>query len=148
MKFVQIDAKTGVVSWDRYFEYLEGNKHAFPDRMYEYVSDWDHYSLNGDNSLHDAWVDSIRFFRSESRVESIEIMLLGARHDRLHQLVYRGVEKFDFSGLNPSESGASDLIVHEFTVDGLMYTHEMQFGGSAKLVVTFNDFQHETKRKE
>lgn len=142
MKFVQIDEKTGVVSWDRYFEYLKGNKHAFPDPMYEYLSDWDHYSLDGEDSLHDAWIDSIRFLRSGPELNSIEVALLGARHDRIHHLLYRGIHKFDYSGFDSEEAGAHDLIVHEFVVDGLAYTHEMRFGGSARLFVKFDEFRH------
>ena len=72
MKFVQINERTGAVSWDRYFNYLIVNKHAFPDPMYEFVSNWDHYSLNGEDTLHDAWIDSIRFLRSGSDLNSMK----------------------------------------------------------------------------
>lgn len=143
MKFVEINKKTGVVSWDGYFDYLKRNMHAFPDPMYEYVSDWGHYSLDGENSLHDAWIDSVRFLRSGPDLNSIEVVLLGARHDRLHRLIYGGIHKFDYSGFDSMEAGAHDLIVHEFIVDGLTYTHEMRFGESGRLFVKFDEFRHQ-----
>ena len=77
MRYVEIDADTGMVRWDAYFEYLKSVRTYFSPELYAYASNWEHYSLDSKDSLHDAWFLGIhfRYLKNELTLE-----LLGPQH--------------------------------------------------------------------
>lgn len=90
MKYVNVDKLTGEITWDAYFEYLRSARGHFPAALYSYAIDWEHYSLDGKNSLHDAWLVSVQIgYRSRE----ITLEFLGARQDRKHLFTYGEVLK-------------------------------------------------------
>jgi hypothetical protein len=124
MKYVNIDKLTGEVSWDAYFEYLSSSRDRFPTALYSYAINWEHYSLDGTNSLHDAWLASIQI---GYRNREITLEFLGARQDRKHFFTYAGVAKYRLDLDVTYRGGDRDVLAHEFTVDDGQLVHEIVF---------------------
>jgi hypothetical protein len=124
MKYVEIDELTGEVTWDAYFEYLRSEQSSFPTALYSYAIDWDHYSLDGTNSLHDAWLVSVQIgYRNRELI----LEFLGARQDRKHIFAYADVERYRMDLEVTYKRGDRDVMAHEFTIDDGRLVHEIAF---------------------
>lgn len=132
MKYVQIDSVTGVLNWDKYFEHLLRIQHQLPAALYKYAANWDHYSLEGANSLHDAWLVSAQFSYKE---QEVILEFLGARHDRRHVLHYVGVKSYVFDLDVEYRFGDRDILAHEFRLDDGLLTHEILFSNNRHIIV-------------
>jgi len=53
MKHIFMD-NDGVTHFESYFEYLKSMKDKMPSHVYQFASDYNHYSLDSHSSLHDA----------------------------------------------------------------------------------------------
>ena len=148
MEYIFRDER-GVVHFDLYFTYLESVKELLPPHTYAFASDFKHYSLHDQASLHDAWLDYLHISepaegeRRELRKIEIEICFLGPFHDRRIFLSYKNVTSYslqtspDFAPLPSHRIGHGDLLVHELRIhpNGDMI-HEMEFSrGSTLLIV-------------
>lgn len=141
MKYVEIDPVTGEVSWDRYFEYIGQSKEFFPPELFKYVASWENYSLDGSNTLHDAWLEDIAFGNTtgDLSIGSIKLKFLGPFHDRYHEFSYSGVRSFCIELQSSTESGYRDLIAHEFRIEEKLFVHEMRFANNGVVSVTFEE---------
>lgn len=132
MKYVNVDKLTGEVTWDAYFEYLRSIRDRFPSALYSYAIDWEHYSLDGANSLHDAWLVSVQV---GYRNREITLGFLGARQDRKHILTYTEVERYRIDLEVTYKGGDRDVLAHEFTMDDGRLVHEIVFSNERAISV-------------
>jgi hypothetical protein len=132
MKYVRIDAETGAVEWDAYFEYLHSIRSQFPTQLFSYAANWEHYSLDGANSLHDSWLTEVRF---DYQKEVVTLGFLGARRDRTHVFRYQGVASYAFNLSVNYRSGDRDLLAHEFRVEDGFIVHELIFAGEQSVAL-------------
>jgi len=133
MKYVQIDEDTGEISWDSYFEYLRSIQGRLPAALYSYASDWEHYSLGGRDSLHDAGLVSVQIgFRSNEVV----LEFLGVRHDRKHVFTYLDVEQYKIDLDVTYKYGDRDVLAHEFRMDGGGIVHEIAFSDKRTISIS------------
>lgn len=139
MEFVNINPTNREVSWDKYFRYLEQQKEKFPADLYEYAINWDNYSLDSKDSLHDSWLESIEFNHTNKsmKVDNISLRMLGAYHDRYHELRYIEVQSFNMELRGSDEPGYRDLLAHEFRVTNQCFTHEICFSNLGFISVQF-----------
>ena len=133
MKYVEINERTGEVTWDAYFDYLRSVRGRLPEAVYSYASEWAHYSLDGANSLHDAWLISVQIgFRNAE----LTLEFMGPRHDRKHVFTYLGVEQYKFDLNVTCKQGDRDVLAHEFTVDDRCIVHEIMFSNRKSIVIS------------
>ena len=133
MKYVKIDRLTGEVTWNAYFAYLRSIRDRFPVALYSYAIDWEHYSLDGRNSLHDAWLTSVQI---GYRNREITLEFLGARQDRKHSFTYTEVAQYRLDLDVIYKRGDRDVLAHEFTVDGGRLVHEIVFSNEKAISVS------------
>lgn len=119
--------------WDAYFEYLRSIRDRLPAALYSYAIDWEHYSLDGTNSLHDAWLTSVQV---GFRKREVTLEFLGARHDRKQIFTYVDVERYAIDLDVSYKHGDRDVLVHEFTMEGESLVHEIAF--SSKKVISIS----------
>lgn len=124
MKYVKVDKLTGEVMWDPYFEYLRSMRDRFPAALYAYAIDWGHYSLDGTDSLHDAWLVSVQL---GCRNREVTLEFLGARHDRKHHFTYADVDQYRMDLEVTYKRGDRDVLMHEFTMNEGRLVHEIVF---------------------
>jgi hypothetical protein len=132
MKYVHIDAQTGEVNWDDYFEYLRSVREQFPSDLYSYALSWEHYSLDGENSLHDAWLVGAQF---GYKAQDVSLEFIGARHDRRLTFQYLAVESYVFDLSVEYRFGDRDVFAHEFRMDDELVTHEIVFSNRKSVLV-------------
>jgi hypothetical protein len=136
MKYVRIDSETGAVQWDAYFEYLTSVRSQFPAQLFSYAANWEHYSLDGRNSLHDAWLTQSSF-HTDGKV--VTLSFLGASRDRTHVFRYRGVESYVFNLAVSYRSGDRDVLAHEFRIEDGAVVHELVFPFDRWIALRFSD---------
>ena len=122
MKYIDIDPVTREVNWDRYFEYLRSVEPLLPDGLKRYAMDWAHYSLESEETLHDAWLTSIDI---GSKDRTLVLEFLGPRHDRRHLLQYVEVQKHILELHVEYQFGDRNVFVHEFRLEGSSLVHEI-----------------------
>ena len=133
MKYVEVDKLTGEVTWDAYFEYLRSIRDRFPAALYSYAIDWEHYSLDGPNSLHDAWLVSVQI---GYRNRGITLEFLGARQNRKHIFTYADVEQYRIDLEVTYKRGDRDVLAHEFTMEDGRLVHEIAFSNERVISVS------------
>jgi hypothetical protein len=138
VKYVEFDERTGAIHWDEYFDYLKSVRTRLSEELYSYASDWGHYSLDGLNSLHDAWLLSVQF---AFREKNVAIELLGARQDRKHVFEYKNVEAYSLDLAVNFRSGDRDVIAHEFRIEEELIVHEIIFADGKTIVVRSKDVE-------
>jgi hypothetical protein len=136
MKYVEVDPRSGVVSWDAYFEYLSSVRQDFPPDLYSYASNPNHYSRDGRNTLLDAWLIGVQLCY---RAQEVVLAFLGAWHDRKHVLTYVGVETYSLDIEVQYLAGDRDISAHEFRLDGGLVTHEILFSTGKSIVIRAQD---------
>lgn len=139
-------------TFEKYFAYLNGIKDKLPAHVYEFASDLRRYELNDALSLHDSWITSltIRENRARSRpfkpAPSIELVLLGQRHDREMVLEYYDVQSYRIEGhKNPTnwlDTFHGDVTHHEVSVsDEGSILHELVCRSGSVLCIKCKDFK-------
>lgn len=133
MKYVDVDKLTGEVTWDAYFEYLRSIRDRFPTALYPYAIDWEDYSLDGTNSLHDAWLVSVQI---GYRNREITLEFLGARQDRKHIFTYAEVGQYRIDLEVTYKGGDRDVLAHEFAMQDERLVHEIVFSNERAILVS------------
>lgn len=148
-----IDLEAGGWSLDNYFIYLEGVKEKFPVEVFEFAADSRNYDLTSHQSLHDAWLESLKIsepasgLRGEVREIQIDCQFLGPYHDSFINLRYSGVSSFSLLTPGSVEGGASkighgDLLMHEITISEDQMSHELIFSRGSIFRIAFTGLQH------
>src|SRR5262249_37545236 len=122
------------IDFDAYRRYLETIQDRLPPHVTAFAADERHFSLDARETLHDAWLIELTVRepavgeRQEQRGTEIELRLLGAFHDRIHVLHYRGVQRYELVG-GRVDRGHGDLYTHEVRLasDGVGLIHEYLF---------------------
>jgi hypothetical protein len=133
MKYVEFDPRSGAVTLDAYFEYLRSVRQEFPADLYSYAANREHYSLDGRNTLHDAWLIGVQF---GYRAQEVVLAFLGAWQDRKHVLTYVGVEGYTLDLDVKYQAGDRDIRVHEFRLEDALITHEIVFSTGKRILIT------------
>jgi hypothetical protein len=136
MKYLEIDPQTGAVSWDAYFEYLGSMRNDFSADLYAYAANREHYSQDGRNSLHGAWLIGVQL---GYRAQDVVLAFLSCWHDRKHVLTYTGVESYALNLEVEYSAGDRDILAHEFRLDDGLVTHEIAFRTGSILLITAQD---------
>jgi hypothetical protein len=144
-----------VIDFDAYSLYLEAIRDRLPPHVAAFAADERHFSLDAQETLHDAWLieltvrESAAGEREQQRATEIEVRLLGPFHDRVHVLQYRGVRRYELVA-GRVDGGHGDLYTHEVRLasDGVGVIHEYLFlasaaGPESRLLVECADFTHE-----
>ena len=104
------------------------------------------YSLDSPHSLHDAWLESLEVLepakgkRHEQRSTRITLRLLGAFHDRVHELTYVDVRRYRIDAPD-GHRGHGDLIVHEVRIEEAdLVVHELLFANGCTVEIGCSDF--------
>ena len=92
--------------------------------LYDYAARWEHYSIDGKNSLHDAWLVTAKFAYREKQ---LVLEFLGPQHDRKLSFEYLGVSLYAFDLNVQFKQGDGDVLTHEFRVEHEIVTHEIAF---------------------
>lgn len=139
-------------SFKDYIQYMEENRIKFPSHVFEFATDVNRHNLDSPHSLHDAWMTSIKIKENRNPKRpfepkpTIELELLGQKHDRAILLSYSGIESYTIKGLrNPFNWGDTyhgDISCHEVRVndEGLL-VHEILFVSESVIIIVCEDFQ-------
>lgn len=139
-------------SFDLYRQYLEENRDRFPLAVFEFAANVERYSLDSPHSLHDAWLSSISVKENRSKHRpfeprpSVELVLLGPKHDRDIILTYEGVSHYQIEGsrnpYNWAETFHGDLNSHEVRItEKGEIIHEIAFVSKSSVLVTCETFK-------
>jgi hypothetical protein len=138
-------------SFELYRQYLEEKRSRFPPAIFEFAASVERHNLDSPHSLHDAWLSSMlvkenrRTHRPFEPRPSIELAMLGPRHDRDIILTYEGVSSYRVEGnrnpYNLADTFHGDVSCHEvrITEEGLI-VHEIAFVSQSSIVVTCESF--------
>jgi hypothetical protein len=142
----------GWVCFDRYFDYLQGIKNELPEALAAFALDEERYALNGDKTLHDAWLLALNVSKSvdNANLETcVTLELLHAMHEKTIHICYSGVREIDFSLGTPEAKRPVDLLVHEFTkVDDKIFRHFIEFDLDMWIEICFSGFSFEERTYE
>lgn len=131
--------------YQAYVAYLSSIKDRLPQTAYEFATaDW-HYDFTKSKCPHDAWVQEIKIReiaeggRQEIRKTQIEIILLGAYHDRLLKVTYSDVASQSVNS-RQSKDGYGDWLVDEISLSDLgLVVHEVKFANNALIRIECGD---------
>ncbi len=80
-----------------YIEYLDSIKHKISQSIYDFASDIGRHNFDK-RSLHDSWLKNLKVETNfETRYSDINIVLLGAYHDREFYLNFKEVRQYKIS---------------------------------------------------
>jgi hypothetical protein len=145
IEFLVPDAD-GFVRFDRYFAYLEQHRKSLPAAMVDFFFNAARYSIDGPDTLHDAWLLSAAFNHGYgedglvSRTCTLEF--LHASHESRVVLSYSGVRSMLLQHA-PSmwPDRPIDLLTHELKVlDDRRFTHTFEFDRGVWARIEFSDF--------
>jgi hypothetical protein len=153
LKFVHQNS-AGIWQLDRYFEYLGIVRERLAPHVAAFALPAERYSLDSPHSLHDAWLEALIVEelaaggRGEQRNTRITARLLGAYHDRWHELTYSGVRRYRVEA-GAAQGGHSDLLVHEVRIgDAGLLTHELLFASGAVIDLECEDLRYVERLRE
>ena len=132
-------------SYQAYVTYLSSIRDRLPQTVYEFaIADW-HYDFTNPKCPHDAWVQEIKISevaggeRHEIRKTQIEIILLGAYHDRLLKVTYSDVASHSVNSTH-SQDGYGDWLIDEISLSNSgLVVHEVKFRSDAVLRIECSD---------
>lgn len=129
MLFIHRDGEDSI-EFGRYLDAPSTYSHRLPEAARQFAGDVERFALNHPKSLHDAWVESLVVKESHARDEadsgvSLELVLLGQKHDRRIRLIYRRVERYEIR---------ADKGGHRDTLHGDLYTHEVRLSEAGRVV--------------
>ncbi len=152
MKYI-INNSMSEINYNSYLEYLVLNKDNFDPDVYNFASNFLYFDLSSPSSLHDSWLESLAVKEirmkggADSKIE-VEIILLGAFHDRKIHMRYEEVAGYEFifndavSDLSEIRSRHGDIFTHEIRLENKGYEHEIAFSDGAKFSIVFSKFKH------
>ncbi len=129
MKYLRQDERQ---TWllDDYLTHVASASADWPGDLKDLAS-LQRLGLSGRGSLHDSWLQSSRIdsgdLRQKHAETNIEIVLLGAYHDRYFRLRYMGVVEYRLDSQGPRD----DLLVHEIYREDDLWVHEMLFASGS-----------------
>lgn len=136
----------GNTKFDRYFDYLKSVSNEMPATLFQFAGDAKRYELNGNQTLHDAWLTALEVSKDygpKSNVQTnVSVSLLLSDHLSCVRLSYVDVISFGCS-LSPSfwATKSVDLLTHEFSVqDKGVYRHFIQFDKDVWIELSFRNF--------
>lgn len=137
----------GVTCFDRYFQYLKSIEEEMPHVLASFAMAPGRYELQGENTLHDAWLTSLDIKKMYAKADaavntSVTLTLLSAQQTRAVELCYFEVEGIQTS-LAPDRWPARpvDLLTHEITrVREGVFRHHLQFDRGVWVDVSFRQF--------
>jgi hypothetical protein len=138
VKYVDIDERAGTVNWDAYFDYIRSIRGRLSPTLYAYAENWEHYSLDGVDSLHDAWLCALQW---STRDHSVVIEFIGARQDRRHLFRYKEAKSYVVTLDVHYVHGDRDVLAHEFRIEGKVVEHEIAFSGGKSILVRATDIE-------
>lgn len=142
-------------AWVRYRTYLFSIEQRLPAEAFQFATAMWHYNPRHHQALHDSWLRQVVIRESEIDKAAgngpvIEIELLGAYHDGITKLTYRGVLAYEATlpaetkrlGGEPSHG---DLELDELRLsESGNVLHEIHFSSSAQYVIECRSFHHST----
>lgn len=138
-------------NFDLYLQYLEAIKSKLPLQVFEFASNEERHNLHSAHSLHDAWLTSLTVKENRQTQRpfepkpTVELVILGPKHDRDIILSYEGVFSYRVEGeqnaYNAADTFHGDLDRHEVRVseDGLV-VHEIEFVSRSRIIITCENF--------
>jgi hypothetical protein len=143
----------GEVRFDEYFEYIESIRDKLSAEAHQFASNFEHYSLQGKASLHDACIQRIEIeesasgVRSEVRELGMRMQLLGPYHDRTLLISYDKVSMYAIGARcgvsQPVAHG--DIFTHEVRIsEDQQIVHEVFFTSGSTFCVTCRNIRFET----
>jgi hypothetical protein len=129
--------------FEAYMAYLTAIRHRLPSSVYDFaVADW-HYDFTMPQCPHDAWVQDIHITETagtangKSRGTQIEIILLGAYHDRLLKLLYLDVRSY---AMRCPALPHGDWVIDEIRLSEAGHVvHEIEFRSGSILEIECRD---------
>jgi hypothetical protein len=153
LKLIHQDS-AGTWQLERYFDYLSSVRERLAPHVAAFALPAERYSLDSPHSLHDAWLESLIIEdlaaggRGEERNTRIVVRLLGAYHDRWHELTYTGVRRYRIEG-GAARGEHSDLLVHELRIgDAGLLAHELLFASGAVIDLECEDLRYAERLRE
>ena len=151
MMFRHIDTDSyGTTLFARYFAYIESAKSSFPPGVHAFASDAARYELQGQKTLHDAWLEDLCFRNAygehSNAISASEIALtLRQASGGSIRLLYGGVSGWTFRGIPERwPDRAVDLLVHEFGMESdCVCAHRIEFDRGVSLEILFRKFSFE-----
>lgn len=142
-KIILVD---GIYNFDAYFDYIEKQKNTMAKDLYSFACDWERYSLDSPNSLHDSWLKSIVFVRNNVALNALidlKLLFLCQFHDRYVELTYLDVIEHNLGELASVlfTSTMPEVLVHEFSVLNTSNRHEILLSGNQQLTIQFQGLQ-------
>lgn len=125
-------------AFEAYRRYLATNEARFPVGAYALASsDW-YFDANDHRSPHDTWLESVTIdergtgARREKRSCSIRVVLLGAYHDCLIELIYSNVSSYSLENSHALR-GTGDWRYDEYRLtDEGRVLHEIEWAAGAE----------------
>lgn len=137
-------------TFDRYFAYIDSAREILPPDVHAFASDVARYELQGQKTLHDAWLEDFscrNAYEENSNVllGSTIVLVLRQAYGGVIRLTYGGVSGWTFHGLPERwPDRAVDLLVHEFSMESdCMCAHRIEFDRSVTLEILFRTFSVE-----
>lgn len=139
---------SGVLHFDRYFEYIKKCRNKMPSVLWDFASDSARYTLGGESTLHDARLKSLCICNESTVGEEIFVstdvaicLTLAGGGDL--EIVYGDVSSVVYEKpMHHWLNKPIDLLAHEFAVVDGGYRHRIEFDRGAKFQVVFTDFTH------
>jgi hypothetical protein len=150
LKYIYNDAQ-GVTRFDKYFEYLQSIKTQLPLVLGNFALATNRYELNGNDTLHDAWLKSLNMTKDygidKPSITKVQLSLLLATHLKIVHLEYSEVIHIKCSlASNLWPMQPVDLLVHEVSLLAEnTFQHFIQFDRGMWIEVVFSAFKvHES----
>jgi hypothetical protein len=146
-KFTYIyENEQGITCFERYFDYLNSIRVEMPTRLMAFATDSRRYVLNGEGTLHDAWLKSMsvvnEYPEGMAPLSVVQLRLLLASHQTEIVLDYSGVVAVSCS-LEPDRwpNQPVDLLVHEFSkLEKGVFRHFIKFDRGVWVDLEFTGF--------
>ncbi len=129
----------------KYLSYLSSIKNKLPKKLYDFVSDVNRHNFS-EQSLHDAWLKTIKLETNfEKRFSNIDIVLLGAYHDREFYISFKEVSEYTFS--QELQDIDRDLITFEIGFENNCYNEEQlvfraEFSGNKSKIEIYCNYMN------
>ncbi len=136
----------GFTKTDHYFAHLHSIQSRLPKGLFEFATDPSRYEMNGDRTLHDAWLLDVQVsnrLTDEHTIKTdVKLRLLQAMHRSTFELHYADVSASVFLlAADRWPDQPVDLLMHEFAnLDDDRNRHILQFDRGVLIKLEFVEF--------